>query len=118
MNKYSNFKDRLKEAIEKRDLTPAELSRLSGVDQSSISRYLKGQKVPKVDKLRRLAGVLYVNSEWLLGYDCPETPQPVALSMLENELILDFRALSAEDKFFILEFVKAKRTGKNGDAKI
>lgn len=111
MGNISNFKDRLRQAIDKRNLSSSDLARLSGVDRSSISRYLKGEKMPKVDKLKRLAAVLYVNPDWLLGDNVPEAPQPVALSPLENDLINDFRALNAEDKFVILEIVKNKRDG-------
>lgn len=38
----AEFKDRLEEALKLRDMKPAELARVSGVTEGTISQYRKG----------------------------------------------------------------------------
>lgn len=65
------FSQRLKELLEKKDLTQAELSRLSGVNKSSLSRYLKGDWKAKQDTVYAIAKATSINEAWLMGYDVP-----------------------------------------------
>lgn len=63
-----NFKDRLREALELRQMTAAELSRKSGVDKGSISNYLKGKFIPKQSSIFEMARALDVSPSYLLGF--------------------------------------------------
>lgn len=106
MEKISCFSERLRMMINEKGLSQADLGRLADIDRSMVSKYLKGTKNPKIDTIRRCAAVLYVNPDWLEGYNVEKDPQPVALSPLENDLILCFRSCDAAEKYAILEFVK------------
>lgn len=108
MEKISTFAERLRAVINEKGLSQADLSRLANIDRSMVTKYLKGTKHPKIDIIRRCAAVLYVNPDWLEGYNVDKNPQPVALSPLENDLILCFRSCDAAEKYEILEFVKNK----------
>ena len=61
----SKFSERLKACMEEMDIKPSELSKLTGIDKSSISRYLKGDYVPKQLKVTILADALHVDPGWL-----------------------------------------------------
>lgn len=65
------FKDRLSEALSMRNMTAAELSRLSGIDEGTLSNYKKGKYEPKQRKLESLAIALNVSIAWLMGADVP-----------------------------------------------
>lgn len=65
----ATFSQRLKALLEAKNLTQAELSRLSGVNKSSLSRYLKGDWKAKQDTIYAIAKVTAVNEAWLMGYD-------------------------------------------------
>lgn len=65
------FKDRLNEALSMRNMTAAELSRLSGIDEGTLSNYKKGKYEPKQRKLESLAIALNVSIAWLMGADVP-----------------------------------------------
>lgn len=108
MQKVSSFSERLAAQLEDKGLSQADLSRLASIDRSMVSKYLKGTKHPKIDTIRRCAAVLYVNPDWLEGYNVEKDPRPVQLSPLENDLILCFRSCDAAEKYAILEFVKNK----------
>ena len=117
MEKVSSFAERLKSLLVEKGLSASDLSRLTAIDRSLMSKYIHGIKNPKIDNVRRIANVLYVNPEWLEGYNVDKTPKPVQLSPLESDLILTFRNCNAEEKYLILEFVK-NRGGNSGNTDI
>ena len=65
------IKDRLNEAMQKRGITAAELAKLTGLNKSSVSRYLTGENIPRSLAIGKLAQALRVNPAWVLGYDVP-----------------------------------------------
>ena len=108
MKKITTFAERLKTQLNEVNMSTSDLCRLTTIDRSLMWHYIHGSKQPKVDNLRRIAAVLFVNTEWLEGYDVDKTPKPVQLSPLENDMIISFRSCSGEDKYAILEFIKNK----------
>ena len=106
MNKITTFAERLKAQMDEAKMSTSDLCRLTSLDRSLVWHYLHGTKQPKAENLRRIAAVLFVNSEWLEGYDVEKTPKPVQLSPLENDMLISFRSCSGEDKYAILEFIK------------
>lgn len=69
--KISNFRSRLKEAMEIRGLKAVDLVEKTGYTKSKISQYMNGVYEPKPDALFTIAKVLDVDEGWLMGYDCP-----------------------------------------------
>lgn len=77
--KNSTFAQRLREGLDARQMTQAELSNRSKISKSSISHYLKGDWEGKQDAVYSIAQVLNVSEAWLMGYDVPmdaERPSP------------------------------------------
>ena len=66
MNKFSS---RLQAALKNNKITQSELARKSGIGRNSISDYVKGKYVAKQDKALKIAKVLDVDVDWLMGYD-------------------------------------------------
>lgn len=65
----TEFKDRLNEALDMRNMTAAELSRLSGVNEGAISQYRKGSYKANQQSLEKIAKALNVSIPWLMGAD-------------------------------------------------
>lgn len=61
--------ERLREAMELRSKTQADLVRETGLNRGTISRYLSGAYEPKQAAITRLAAALDVSGMWLWGYD-------------------------------------------------
>lgn len=110
MEKVSTFGDRLRLVLDEKGLSQADFCRLSALDRSKVSKYLRGLKHPKIDTIRRCAAVLYVNPDWLEGYNVEKDPQPVQLSPLESDLILYFRSCDAAEKYAVIEFIRNRGT--------
>ena len=65
----ARFTDRLKQSIDNRQLTQRQLAILTGTTEQSISRYIKGKRIPGADMLYRMCKALDVSADYLLGLD-------------------------------------------------
>ena len=65
------YATRLREAMERKNLTQQELSDKSGVDKTYISKYINGKYAPNAKNAKMLADILCVNPVWLMGIDVP-----------------------------------------------
>lgn len=65
------LKERLKKALNIRNLTQQELAERTQISKSSISQYLSGYAKPKDERVYSMAVALDVNEAWLLGFDVP-----------------------------------------------
>lgn len=63
----AEFRDRLEEALRMRNMTPAELSRKTGIGEGAISQYRKGAYKATQRNLEKIAFALNVPISWLIG---------------------------------------------------
>lgn len=68
----SEFAIRLRKALEERSMNQSELSKKTGIRQSSISDYLNDRYEPKQDKVEAIANALDVSPSYLMGVDNDE----------------------------------------------
>lgn len=108
MNINEKIKERLNAALVLRGLSPAELAAKSGLQKSSVSRYLSGQNVPRSLALGKMASALDVSPAWLLGYnltiDGKEKPS------VNIELLTD------ANQALLLAYYQALLDAQGGDA--
>lgn len=69
----TTFKDRLNEALILRNMKPAELAKISEINEGAISQYRKGAYKANQPNLEKLAKALNVSIPWLMGGDVPLT---------------------------------------------
>lgn len=63
------IKERLRDAMQRKNMRQADLVVQTGIDKSQISSYLSGKYRPKQENLTLLAEALEVSEYWLLGID-------------------------------------------------
>ena len=110
----SNFATRLRIALNQRGIKQSVLAYKCGVDQSTISNYLKGRYEPKNDMLVKLGAALEVEPAWLAGYDVPisyikgddKTQTPPPLSEGEQKLLELFKEVPEEQQGMLLEMIE------------
>lgn len=68
-NTSGKFCLRLLETMARRSLNQKELADLTDLSQGAVSKYLRGQALPKSLELYKLSKALGVTMEWLLGDD-------------------------------------------------
>lgn len=72
-----SFRDRFNHAMRMSDMSAAELSRKTGISESTLSQYRSGYAKPKNERLVKLANALGVDPSWLMGLDVPMHPGDV-----------------------------------------
>ena len=66
-----SIKDRIKEALEKRELTQSELAEKANIDKGQLSSYISGKYKPRQNNIDALSVALNVSEAWLMGFDVP-----------------------------------------------
>ena len=94
----SEFRFRLREALEKRNMKAAELSKKTNVPEGAISYYLAGKSQPKGDRLHILCVALNVSEAWMLGYDIPM--ERTAEQKKNDDLVKIIAQMRKDPKFF------------------
>lgn len=88
--------ERLRQSMKDADINAKELSNRTGLSESTISRILAGQVVPRQGSFQKMADALKVDFVWLLGYD-DNTYQLIELDKLtpanQNRLLAYYQAL-------------------------
>lgn len=120
------FIERLNSILQKRNLSQADLSKMTGIRSSSISDWLNGKYEPKQDKISIIAEALNVSPVWLIGYDDtasnqsegyyvdPETAEYAEILRTRPEMRLLFsasRGISKEEMqeaVNYIEFIKSR----------
>ena len=65
------FQNRLKKALEIRQMKQSELAELTGFSKARISQWVNGKYLPMGDGLYMIADKLHVSESWLMGNDVP-----------------------------------------------
>lgn len=91
------FKDRLKKAMNIRDMKAVDLCEKTKIPKGAISYYLAGKSTPKADRLYLLCKALDVSEAWMLGYD---VEMAKTKAQKNNDTIADVIARSKTDDTF------------------
>jgi len=102
------FQIRLEQAMNEAGMTQAELSRKSGIPESTISSYRSGLYSPRNKKLYAMATAMNVSPSWLMGYDLEinENTLDLALQSLWTEMTDDQKAKALD----YMRYITSDRT--------
>lgn len=108
--KKENCANRLKQALQLRDMKQAELSRITGISKPSIHQYVTGEHEPKQNPTYLMAKALNVSEAWLMGFDVPidriESIKTV-VTREEKDIIDLYEKLDAEDRINLKNYLNA-----------
>lgn len=115
--------NRIEESLYKSGLTQIELSKKTGIHKGLISKYVKGQVLPKSNNADIIAKALGVSTAWLMGFDVDmkrETDEEMlkASETLEDEMsrrMLEqitsyYNSLSFGDKVSLFELIRKEES--------
>lgn len=63
---------RIEKVLENSNMTQRDLANRIGVDESTVSRIIKGERTPKSEVLANIATALHTTSDYLLGIENDE----------------------------------------------
>jgi transcriptional regulator with XRE-family HTH domain len=104
------FPERLRSARGLRELSQGELAAKAGLPAASISHFESGGRKPSFANLRRLAGVLDVTTDYLLGrVDSPE------MGRAADPLYRNFERLNDADRQLADDFMNMLASRRRGE---
>ncbi len=111
-----DIKDRIKEALEVRDMTASELAKKSGINKGAISKYLNGLVMPKQSAIGEMAKALSVSPAWLMGYEVSMEPQnSVAQALIENITNGKIQKLNEKNQARLMAYYQALLDSQEDD---
>lgn len=96
--RVSELKNRLREALDARDMKARDLSKKTDIPEGAISYYLSGKSSPKGERLHILCVALDVSESWMLGYDVPM--EKTAEQRKNDDLYKIIAQMKKDPKFF------------------
>lgn len=100
---------RIREGLTARDMTQADLCRLTGIKKSAMSQYVNGGLVPRQDRTYLIAQALNVSEAWLMGFNVAmerEAPASPEESERIKEFSQVFGKLTADEQALIIAQIK------------
>ena len=106
------FSQKIKNFRLDRNLTQKQLAEMLHLTPNNICEWEKGRSYPSFDVLIKLADLMEVSTDYLLGREAddekiftPDTPAPT-LPSIERELLTDFRKLPEELRHRASKYMK------------
>lgn len=62
-----SFKKRVKDIMQNKGLKQSDLAKMTGITEATISRYCNGRRTPNIKVLVKIAKILNVSTDYLLG---------------------------------------------------
>ena len=84
--KYPITAQRLRAALNKKNMRAQELADKTEINKASISQYINGSHAPSNISAGKMAKVLSVSPLWLMGFDVPEKEYVGEIERLEKEI--------------------------------
>ncbi len=110
----SVLRTRITETRENKGLNQAQLAEKAGITPAAISQIEKGHRVPSLPVLHRIASVLEVSLDYLIGKTDKSTIEDLLQSNSIQTFYRGFSSLSGDDQEVIkkhIDFLKAKNQG-------
>ena len=104
----SRWSDKVKELMTIKNINQKELSRLSGITEASVSRYLTGERTPRMDIIINFAKALGVSVEYLLDEDEKIQKKHSAYDNIAVAIARDGNNLTAEEMNKLIELILAR----------
>ena len=89
-----SISERIKTALELREMKQADLIKLTGINKGALSSYISGKYEPKQNNIFLMAKALNVSEAWLMGYDVPMERKPITIEVVPEDTGRDKRLLS------------------------
>lgn len=109
MNEKVTCAQRIREGLTIRNMTQADLCRVTGIKKSAMSQYVNGGLVPRQDRTFLIAKALDVSEAWLMGFDVPmekKSPTSPEESGRIKEFAEVFGKLTSEQQALIISQIK------------
>lgn len=95
--------ERIKMLMKEKKLTQKELAKLAGITEASMSKYLSGERTPRIDVIVNLANALGITTDELIGKDIEN--DSMSFFRMKTVLARGMDNLSREEKNDLIKFL-------------
>jgi len=103
-----NFGAKIRMIRKKKELTQKELSKLAGIHYTMICKYEKGDVMPSIEAMKKMADALDISIDYLMYDEIKDRPET---KVHDKELLALFekadQSLDDKGKYLVKEFVDA-----------
>ncbi|MBO8427170.1 MAG: helix-turn-helix transcriptional regulator [Firmicutes bacterium] len=97
-----SLNERIKFCMKEKNINQKQLSLLTNITESSISKYLNDERTPRIDVLVNIAKALGVTTDYLLG---EEKKENLNLANIKLVLARGKKSLTEEEKIELIKFI-------------
>ena len=97
------IKERIRLLMTGKHLSQKELANLSGITEASMSKYLSGERTPRIDVIVNIANALGVTTDELIGNDIED--DKMGFVRLKTVLARGMERMSEKDKKELIKFL-------------
>jgi transcriptional regulator with XRE-family HTH domain len=114
------LKDRLVELRKRKKKTQQEIADIIGITRPAYTAYEKGNRAPDYEILKKLANYFNVTTDYLLGHETEENKLEYYKNKIATEfpdvdlMFKDMESLTAEDLKEVYEYIKFKKSQREG----
>ncbi len=95
--------ERIKMLMNEQKLTQKELAKRAGITEASMSKYLSGERTPRIDVIVNLANALGVTTDELIGQEIEN--ESMSFVRMKTVLARGLENLSREEKNELIKFL-------------
>ena len=118
----SNFGETLKEMLNERNLTAKDFAKSINVSAPTITRYIRGERMPDINILILIADALNCSTDFLLGREpenstlkfkkCPPFPEQIVIlaKMFPKARSMNGKTVAVFPRFSVLKILRIKLT--------
>lgn len=100
------FNERIRMLLEEQHLSQKDLAQKAGITEASMSKYLSGERTPRIDVVVNLANALGVTADELIGNEIEN--DKMNLARMKTVLARGLEDLSKEEKNELIKFLLEK----------
>lgn len=93
-----SFKKRVKDIMQNKGLKQSDLAKMTGIAEATISRYCNGRRTPNIKALVKIAKILNVSTDYLLGIKDDNGKGGRAKVRNKDRCLLEMDVIKAIDK--------------------
>lgn len=108
INEKSEFSERMEEILLEKNLKAADISRLTGIEKSMLSKYLRKIVSPKLEIVVKIAEAININPLWLAGFEAPKQVSQDAKIKKINTICLNFDDAKLNEALKYIEYLNEK----------
>lgn len=101
---YGRINKKIEELLEKNKMSQKQLANITGLTESAISHYVKGDRVPRGNNLNKIAKALGVTVDYLLN-DNKEVNKEEDMILVKSLIARNASNMTNEEKMELLKIL-------------